>query len=409
MKKSAPIAVIFMLLLLAITYVFAKFQGGFVSWFLFYTLLPIMLFSFVQYLIGLAGVRVERSIGEKRRTAGQNMEVTLRLSRRFLFPLFFIVVTDHMDNKLSQRAQQRGILLFLGLKKELAMSYTLEQIPRGVYQWKEVTLQTGDPFGLIRKEKIIPLYDEVVVYPSFQDVFSWRTMNEKNMGVHDARVIHMNEDITSVVGVRDYVPGDRLSQIHWKTTARTGQLKTKEFEQQITNEFMFFLNRERIRSGNDEIQFERAVSLIASLIKFTLRQHYATGLVSHGDIESATLQISKDQNHLFRVFEHLARIRQDAKVPFYQTVLQEVSYLTRGTTIVIVSTQLLKQLTMLMGDLSYRKYKIEFFWVKHKQDMTADERQHLKLLESMQVRYYIVTTDRFNDLLAGGEHHVSAI
>ncbi|UTW70466.1 DUF58 domain-containing protein [Anaerobacillus sp. HL2] len=38
------------------------------------------------------------------------------------------------------------------------------------------------------------------------------------------------DDITSVAGSREYVPGDRLTSIDWKVTARVNKLMTKEFE-----------------------------------------------------------------------------------------------------------------------------------------------------------------------------------
>ncbi len=276
-----------------------------------------------------------------------------------------------------------------------------------MYRWNEITLQTGDPFGLIKKEMSFSQADEVVVYPKYQEIRQWRSMNEKNMGMN--QTVHRKaEDVSLVMGVRDYAPGDKLSRIHWKASAKIQQLRTKEFEHQVTNDFMFFLDREQASYGAEEHPlFERAVSLTASLAKYALKNHFSTGLVSYGSFPS-TLPMTKDQEQLYRIFEHLARIKADATLSFAKTILKEVVYLPTGTTVVIISPRLDKKLALLLGDLSYRKIKVEFFWIREKQPLTNEERSHLQLMEGVQVTYYLVTEEKFSEVLSGGERHVSA-
>ena len=48
---------IYPFILLIATFVFAMFQGGFVSWFLFYTFLPFALYSFVLFFYPLTSIR----------------------------------------------------------------------------------------------------------------------------------------------------------------------------------------------------------------------------------------------------------------------------------------------------------------------------------------------------------------
>ena len=38
------------------------------------------------------------------------------------------------------------------------------------------------------------------------------------------------EDPTRIAGVRSYTPGDSLMRVHWRATARTGQLHSKVYE-----------------------------------------------------------------------------------------------------------------------------------------------------------------------------------
>ena len=46
------------------------------------------------------------------------------------------------------------------------------------------------------------------------------------------------KDTTMATGVREYVPGDRFSWIHWKSFAKNGELRTKEFEDRNVTKYV---------------------------------------------------------------------------------------------------------------------------------------------------------------------------
>jgi uncharacterized protein (DUF58 family) len=408
MKKKSSYGVFTILILLLSAYVFGKFQGGFVSWFLFYSFLPIALFSLLQFIFSFRHVTIERVVDKKKYTAGDNVAITIRMKNPFRFPLIFLVLKDGVDNRLMlEKTVGNTKVAYPGFKKECEIHYEIKNIPRGVYRWDEITLQTGDLFGFIKREKKYNESDEIVVYPRYQEIRSWRTFNEKNIGTSYS-TNRQDEDVSAVMGIRDYAPGDRLSTIHWKASARTGTLKTKEFEHQVTNDFMFFIDREVAAYGDEEHPlFEKAVSLTASLVRYSLQHHFSSGLVSYGN-QPTVMSMSRDQEQLYRIFEHLARIKADTTLSFVKTILKEVVYLPTGTTVVLISPRLTKKLAMVMGDLSYRKIKVEFFWLKADQDTTEAEKKNLILLDQLQVSYHVMAEDNFSDALSGGNSHVSA-
>ena len=65
MNRSRPFDYIFLMSLLILAYVFAKFQGGFVSWFLFYAFLPIALYSLLYHFFVFRLITVERRVNKR--------------------------------------------------------------------------------------------------------------------------------------------------------------------------------------------------------------------------------------------------------------------------------------------------------------------------------------------------------
>lgn len=408
MRRSTSFGVFTILVLIIVAFVFAQFQGGFVSWFLFYFFLPIGLFSLLQYFFVFKGMSINRKVSRRTCTAGDSIEVTFEIHNPYRFPLFYLVIKDDLPSRLKMGAKGYETVIYPWFKQVFTFTYEINDIPRGVYDWDEITLQTGDIFGFIKREKQYDQYERILVYPQYQEIVNWQTYNEKNIGMAYTKNFHQAEDVTSVMGARDYVPGDRLSRIHWKASAKSLGLKTKEFEHQVTNDFMFFLDREKRAYGDIEHPlFEKAVSLTASLARFALKRKFSAGLVSYGK-EKHRINLNRNEEQLFRIFEHLAHVQADATFSFVKTVLKEVVYLPVGTTVVIISPRLTEKMALMMGELSYRKIKVEFFWIKAHRETSEEEKRYMGLLEQEQIAYYIVSGKNFSQVLQGGDNHVSA-
>ncbi|HMF38088.1 MAG TPA: DUF58 domain-containing protein, partial [Isosphaeraceae bacterium] len=105
---------------------------------------------------------------------------------------------------------------------------------RGKYSFRDLDLGTRAPFGLVERRVTIPLSEEIVIYPKIlgQLTRRWfqlqRQASENRMGKRHDRSSQLEE----YHGLRDYRSGDSPRSIHWRTSARRGELMVKEFEQQ---------------------------------------------------------------------------------------------------------------------------------------------------------------------------------
>ena len=100
---------------------------------------------------------------------------------------------------------------------------------RGYYPVGPTVLETGDVFGLHRRHRVIgaPVY--VMVYPKILPLPQYDFASQRPIG--EVRLQNrLFEDPTRTAGVRPHMPGDPLSRVHWRATARTGQLHCRIFE-----------------------------------------------------------------------------------------------------------------------------------------------------------------------------------
>ncbi|MEK8133067.1 DUF58 domain-containing protein, partial [Paenibacillus filicis] len=116
-----------------------------------------------------------------------------------------------------------------GLLGEARLTGCTRELPRGAYQAAGRLLIAGDAFGLLRLMRRQPLEGQLLVLPRGIAVSAVpgaadETARRGKRAAADPAVP------PQLLGTRPYAPGDPLRRIHWRSSARTGELRAKETE-----------------------------------------------------------------------------------------------------------------------------------------------------------------------------------
>jgi uncharacterized protein (DUF58 family) len=350
-----------------------------------------------------------RKLSSRKLSAGQTLEVDVLVEIGGKWPLPWLVIEDALPTRLLLQSGTNRELHFPFSQRRLRLSYSLPNMPRGKYTLGDTYLVTGDLFGLFKREVVHRRSDDVTVYPKVIPIKYWHTVNKFNTGNSFAQN-RMSEDSTNVIGVRDYVQGDRLSRIHWAATARTGQLKSKEFELHVTNDLMFFLNcAESAYVAASAQLFELAVTTCASLAKYAVGKKYSVGLVSYGR-ERTTIPMSRHVEQYMRILEHLAIVQADGADEYQDAILREANALGRGATAVLVTPLVDDKLVQLIGFLEYRKIKTELFYIVGGRTLTEEDHARIGKLELFGVQTYLIRDENeLEDALRGPQAYAASV
>ncbi|MFQ5851730.1 MAG: DUF58 domain-containing protein [Candidatus Binatia bacterium] len=150
--------------------------------------------------------------------------------------------------------------------------YLAQVRTRGLYQFSPVHLVTRFPFGLFEKVRIIPVQQSFIAYPGHQETSRIRALvsGKDHIGRKKWR---WGEEI---LGLRPAEPEDSYRLIHWRTSARMGQLMVKEFAEEIEHARPFFFDNR----GEGGEKFEQAVELAASLLRHLVSRGVAVTLTT---------------------------------------------------------------------------------------------------------------------------------
>lgn len=118
-----------------------------------------------------------------------------------------ITVTDRLGSGLSPETVERTVA------GETAVEYDVELQKRGVHNVGPLSVGIRDSLGLITTEYRYSGFDSILVYPSMQQITSPGPLS--GMINKKERTERQTFD-----RLREYVPGDSLRDIHWKTSAK---------------------------------------------------------------------------------------------------------------------------------------------------------------------------------------------
>lgn len=337
---------LFVILILIFTFSFAMFQGGFVSWFIFYMTLPFLLYSLLMSFYPIQDIQLSREIHTAQIRKGGNFSATIHVQRKFRFPLLYMVMSEKTDSPLLKNRADGSYqkMLVPGFRKSYSWSYEIPDMPRGEHVLEGIQVEIADFFGWVRKTRLLPLQQKVLVYPNTVEL-AYRPMEAKYDHGSMAAPFTLVKDTTMATGIRDYHPGDRVSWIHWKSFARTQTMRTKEFEDRQSQDL--FLMDDRAPSDKFEIQVE----LIASIIKSIIGANSSLAYLSIGDTKNY-FPVIQTEEQLQRVMYHLAKVQPDLEIPVEQAVNRELQEIHASSLLYVTS-----QLTMEMVKTIQRNVK----------------------------------------------------
>jgi uncharacterized protein (DUF58 family) len=379
-----------LLFLIVLTFSYAMFQGGFVSWFLFYSFLPFALYCICLSFYSVNELEISRQISNTDYSAGEPLHVIVNVKRNSYFPIFYLLIEDQLEDplKYSQQKKKAKALVLPGFKKEFSYEYMIDELPRGEHLFFGFIVRTGDILGLVEKEKYHKNESKIIVYPAYTELQyrPFETHFDQGMTASRERV---QRDTTMAIGVRDYQPGDRFSWINWKASAKRNEIMTKEFEQRQSHDVFVVMD------CSPDKHFEGVVSFTASLLRAVLKKGAQTGLLTISR-DRASFPIRGGEDQLHQLFYHLARIEAKSSSSFEKVLETEGMFVQQTVSFLLVTAQLTKPLIEKAGFLGQRKGKITLFLIKgDKESPTESERSLIALANARNVRVLMVHEGEF--------------
>jgi uncharacterized protein (DUF58 family) len=316
------------------TFIAAMVAGWKPLWILAWSLVLAFIFSLTWLTLSMRGLTFTRTAMGGRAQVGERIEERLALENHSWVPKLWVQVTDGS----SLPGHHAGYVSSVGSHQRIAWRARTLCRNRGRYTLGPVTASTGDPLGLFRRQLALAPEQQLMVLPPVLPLTTFDLFPGAVPGRGRGSQRSL-QTTTNVVTVRNYVPGDALTRIHWPTTARLGEMMVKEFDLDPTIDVLLLLDLDRDEQfGSDDSSAEEyGVTIAASISGYLLRQQeLAVGMTVSG-VRDATLPLDRGERQLDRILELLAVVHPQQPMPLTQALALEATRLARNTVLIIIT------------------------------------------------------------------------
>lgn len=248
----------------------------------------------IWYRYALRNLVFRQQLSQPRAFYGETVTLSISVENQKILPLPWLEVEDEIPEHLTLLTGRASPLykvnrmllahtFSLWAFQRVTRRYKLACTRRGVHGFGPVTLRSGDPFGWLIREASLNARTTLLVYPLVAPLEKFGLPSRHPFGDYTTprRLI---EDPLRVAGVREYVRGDDPRRIHWKATARLGELQSKVYEPSSQYRLLILLDinsyAEAWMGVDSEIQ-ELTISAAASLAQWALDEGYSVGLLAN--------------------------------------------------------------------------------------------------------------------------------
>lgn len=217
----------------------------------------VLLLLSVPFLLGAHDYGVRLHLAKDRVVAGSEVDAGLDIVNRSSR----VALPGVVDIPVGSGLVEVHVPLLRG-GAEHRESLTISAHRRGVIQVGPMTIGRGDPVGILRREHAWPGVQQIFVHPVTVPIPSTSAGLVRDLEGSPTSDI-VDADL-SFHAIRGYVPGDSRRHVHWKSTAKTGKLMVRQYEETRHSRIAIVLDLDAAGYASDD-ELEMAVSAAASL------------------------------------------------------------------------------------------------------------------------------------------------
>jgi uncharacterized protein (DUF58 family) len=321
-------------LILILTLAFFAFTSGWkVLYILTYVLLLLYILSWLWTHYSLQRLVFRRTSFNGRVQVGEVFDESLTLENSSIFPKLWVQIMD--DSTLP--GHRVGYVASVGGHKQVVWRARSKCQRRGRFQLGPVSALSGDPFGLFRRRVVLTTPQEVIVLPHIYTLTQF-TLFSGGLPGRGRCPQRAWQTTTNVTTVREYLPGDAFSRVHWRSSAHHNKLMVKEFDRDPAVDIWIFLDlQQSVQAGEGEQSTEEyGVTIAATIANYLLREGLSVGMIINSD-RREILSLDRGDRQIERVLELLAVARTGDGPSLYESFVLDAFQFGHNTVVIVIT------------------------------------------------------------------------
>lgn len=272
--------------------------------------------------------------------AGEMVSIEIEVANHKWFLSSWLLAARDQVTHARDRFQAATLFVRIPTGQSRRGRYFVRFSHRGEYSFGPLELTTHFPLGLVERGLLFQDFAKLIVHPRIGRMTSrWRSDLWNATELTEQRRMRAGLHDDELHRIREYRSGDNPKAIHWRTTARRGELMVREFQQTRDRDLILLVElwQPLQPSESDSDRVELAISFAATVLHESLRQSRDARLqlIVVGEQTSAWDQHSS----LEQALDLLALAAAGATANLQAAIDESVQQKSRSSRVVVVSSR----------------------------------------------------------------------
>lgn len=349
-------------------YVLAFFYPQ-ISWIPFIVLAGVFLLTMVDILLLYGtknGISADRQLPDKL-SNGDDNKIRLHLVNLYPFDLKAIIIDE-----LPFQCQERDFEMPIKLQSQHAevLEYTITPKERGEYYFGHLNVYVSTVLGLASRRYHLANHEMRGAYPSFLKLREYELMafNQQRLpgGTRKIRKIGHTLEFEQI---RDYVRGDDIRTINWKSTSKHNKLMVNQYQEEKSQRIYMVIDKGRTMQMPFEglSLLDYSINAAMSLSHIILRKGDRAGIMTFNKKIENRVVADYKAGHLRRIAENLYNVNTQFLESDFGRLYQDLKNNVSQRSLVILFTNfetldaLSRQMNYLRGIAKNHLLLVVFF------------------------------------------------
>lgn len=224
------------------------------------------------------GLKANRLLPEKFSNSDAN-EVVVQLQNTYAFPIS-VGLLDELPVQFQKRDFYKTITI-KGKEKE-TFTYKVRPVERGEYTFGNLNLYVATKIGLIKRRYTFDKEQMVKVFPSFIQMKKYDFLAIDNrLSLAGLKKIRKIGNTLEFEQIKEYVTGDDVRTVNWKSTAKQGQLMVNQYQDEKMQPVYSIIDTSRVMKMpfNELKLVDYAINSALAFSNIALKKNDKVGLL----------------------------------------------------------------------------------------------------------------------------------
>lgn len=368
--KKSFIILLVLSLLLGLTY------GGVLFYYLFYSMLITLIATSVYIALINYYIKIEIDFKDQYLFAGDTGECITILRCDLDIPVPYIEIKSEVF-KIAFTEYTAQLVSLTAMESQWIKNNIVFH-KRGIYNLGNVNLKIRDVFNVLELRKNINTKNYVKIYPRIYEMVSPNS-GGKDIFRDSIDFKGSNEDQFTIKDVREYRQGDSLKKIHWKLSARYGELYVRNFENISSEQSVIFIDLNKKNNDYDifGIYEEKVVDIAISLINMMRKKDIGTKVyVNSKQPREFNILCKEDFDELL---EYFINQESDSELDFSEYIQSNYYKIHRVNKLLAVTSQINEKVAYNIISIKNSGYSIALYH-------SVEEEKDIELAQQLKIR-----------------------